>query len=124
MVIGLGYGVVAQRRGPQKGPTEGDPVLALTTAAAPDRPNHDVVLAGAELAVIVDGAGGESGACRHDVPWYARQLATQTMVALVDEPDVTLVEGLARGLHAVSRLHVYTCDLRSSGTPYAAIGIV
>jgi hypothetical protein len=98
-------------------------VFSLATDAAPGRPNEDFVLATTDLVIVVDGAGPGDD-CAHGVPWYARQLAAQTMSALVDDPSLPLANGLARGIHAVARLHVYSCDLSSEKTPHAAVGIL
>jgi hypothetical protein len=98
-------------------------VFSLATDAAPGRPNEDFVLATADLAVVVDG-GGDSGACSHGVPWFARQLGTHTVAALVDEPDLPLAEALGRGIRAVSRMHVYSCDLSSGAAPTATVGLI
>jgi hypothetical protein len=99
-------------------------VFTLATDSAPGRPNEDFVLATTDLAIVVDGAGIPFGGCTHGVAWYSRQLGAHTMAALVAEPDLPLIEGLARGLRAVARLHVHTCDLTSENTPCAAVGIL
>jgi hypothetical protein len=100
-------------------------VFSLATDAAPGRPNEDFALASTDLAILVDGGGDDAGgACAHGVPWYSRQLGAHVMAALADEPGLPLGEGLARGIRAVSRLHVYTCDLSSPGTPSAAVAVV
>jgi hypothetical protein len=98
-------------------------VFSLATDAAPGRGNEDFVLATTDLAVVVDGAG-PGDACSHGVPWFARQLAAQTMAALIAEPDLPLTDGLARGIHAVARLHIYSCNLKSPDIPRAAVGIL
>jgi hypothetical protein len=99
-------------------------VFSLATQAAPGRPNEDFALASTDLVVVIDGDGAPDGDCHHGVPWFSRQLGTQTMAALVDDPEMPLAEGLARGIRAVGRLHVYTCDLASRRTPSAAVGIL
>ncbi|RKN37962.1 integrase [Micromonospora endolithica] len=82
------------------------------------------MIASADLAVVVDGAGIPFGGCHHGVAWYARQLGVRTMAALVASPDVPLVDGLAAGIAAVAALHVDTCDLTNPGTPCAAVGVL
>jgi hypothetical protein len=99
-------------------------VFSLATDAAPGRPNEDFVLAATDIAIVIDGAGIPFGDCTHGVAWYSRQLAAQTMATLVAEPEIPLTEGLARGINAVAKLHVYTCDLDSPTTPCAAVGIL
>lgn len=99
-------------------------MFCLATDAAPGRPNEDFVLATTDTVIVIDGAGIPFGGCLHGVAWYSRQLAAQTMAVLVAEPGIPLTEGLARGIHAVAKLHVYTCDLMSPTTPCAAVGIL
>ncbi|MEU5724678.1 hypothetical protein ABZ783_23015 [Micromonospora sp. NPDC047738] len=99
-------------------------MFSLATDAAPGRPNEDFVIASADLAVVVDGAGIPFGGCHHGVAWYARQLGVRTMAALVASPDVPVVDGLAEGIAAVAALHADTCDLTNPGTPCAAVGIL
>jgi hypothetical protein len=99
-------------------------VFSLATDAAPGRPNEDFVLTSPEIAIVIDGAGIPFGGCTHGVTWYSQQLAAHTMAALVSEPALPLAEGLARGIDAVARLHVATCDLTSPTTPCAAVGVL
>jgi hypothetical protein len=82
------------------------------------------VVASADLAIVVDGAGIPFGGCHHGVAWYARQLASRTLAALATAPDLPLANGLAAAIKAVADLHSDTCDLRNPGTPCAAIGIL
>lgn len=98
-------------------------MFSLATDAAAGRPNEDFVLATTDLAVVVDGAG-PGDACSHGVPWFSRQLAVQIVAALIAEPDMPLAEGLARAVHAVARLHIYSCNLKSPDIPQAAVGIL
>ena len=37
------------------------------------------------IGIVVDGAGIPFGGCTHGVAWYSRQLAVQTMAALLAE---------------------------------------
>jgi hypothetical protein len=99
-------------------------LFAIATDAAPGRPNEDFVVATPGLAVVVDGAGIPFGGCTHGVAWYARQLGTRTLAALVTAPELPLKGGLAAGIEAVADLHRDTCDLTSPGTPCAAVGIL
>jgi hypothetical protein len=99
-------------------------LFALATDAAPGRPNEDFAVASTDLAVVVDGAGVPFGGCHHGVAWYARQLGSQTLAALVASPGQSLIEGLAAGIAAVADLHSDSCDLTSPGTPCAAVGIL
>lgn len=99
-------------------------MFSLATDAAPGRPNEDFVIASADLAVVVDGAGIPFGGCHHGVAWYARQLGVRTAAALAASADIPLAEGLAEGIASVAALHADTCDLTNPGTPCAAIGIL
>jgi hypothetical protein len=98
-------------------------MFSLASQPMPGRPNEDFVIATPDLAIVVDGAGMQEGRCRHSVAWYAQQLATRTVTALIDEPHRTLSEGLAAGIVAVYALHAETCDLVRGG-PCAAVGIL
>jgi len=99
-------------------------VFSLATEPVPGRPTEDFVLASTDVAVVVDGGGGEGGACTHGVPWFARQLGAHLLAALVDEPGLPLAEGLARAIRTVGRMHVYTCDLAAPGAPSAAVAVL
>ena len=99
-------------------------MFAIATDPAPGRPNEDAVAATADLAVVVDGAGIAFGGCTHGVAWYAQQLATQTLAALVATSGLPLSDGLAAGLAATAELHADTCDLTHPGTPCASVGIL
>src|SRR3712207_5751830 len=99
-------------------------MFSITTDGAPGRPNEDAVAASPDIAVVVDGAGVPFGGCIHGVPWYAQQLAGQTLAALVRQPDVSLRDGLGEGIAAVAALHADTCDPTSPNTPCAAVGIL
>jgi hypothetical protein len=99
-------------------------MFTIATDAAPGRPNEDFAVATPTIAVVADGAGIPFGGCHHGVSWYAQQLGTQTLAALLAEPDRPLVEGLTAGISAVAALHADTCDLTDPGTPCAAVGIL
>jgi hypothetical protein len=99
-------------------------VISLATHTTPGRQNEDYALVGPGLVAVVDGAGVGSGGCSHGVPWYAQQLAAQTMAALIGDPSVGLRDALGRGIAGVTGLHANTCDLTSPSTPCAAIGIL
>ncbi len=99
-------------------------MFALATDAAPGRPNEDFVVVSPDLAVVVDGAGIPFGGCHHGVAWYAQQLGSRTLAALVASPGVPLRDGLVAGIAAVADSHRDECDLTNPGTPCAAIGIL
>lgn len=73
---------------------------------------------------VVDGAGVPLAGCSHGVAWYAKHLGAFTAAALAGRPDLSLADGLSRGIEAVANLHVGTCDLDDPNTPCAAIGIL
>src|SRR3954453_10810097 len=99
-------------------------MFSMATDAAPGRPNEDAVVTTPGLAVVVDGAGVPFGGCIHGVAWYSRQLAAQTVAALVSDERRPLTDGLAQGIAAVADLHRSSCDLSSPNTPCAAVGIL
>lgn len=99
-------------------------MFTLATRTAPGRPNEDFALVTADVAIVVDGAGGSDDSCTHPGDWYARQLGGQLLAALADDPRLALAQALGRAVHAVSRLHVYTCDLSSGTIPTATVGML
>ncbi|GAA2517864.1 hypothetical protein [Pilimelia columellifera] len=99
-------------------------MFAIATDGAPGRPNEDFVIATTDLVVVVDGAGIPFGGCSHGVAWYARQLGTRTLAALVTSPEMPLTEGLRQGLADTAAMHADTCDLTNPGTPCAAVGVL
>ncbi len=99
-------------------------MFTIATDAAPGRPNEDFVIATPDTVVIVDGAGIAFGGCHHGIAWYARQLGTQTMAALMADQSIALTDALAEGISSVAGIHGGTCDLTNPGTPCAAVGIL
>lgn len=100
-------------------------MFCLVTVAAHGRTTEDFAVVTPALAVVTDGAAtpGAVG-CSHPAAWFARQLAVLTAAALIDEPELPLPEGLARGIRAAARLHVYSCDVSSADGPSAGIAMV
>lgn len=100
--------------------------IAFETASGTTaRPNEDWVAAAPNVVVVLDGVTAprvsEAG-CRHDVPWFSRQLGKSLLGNLVD--DVPLADSLADAISHVNALHVDTCDLTSPGVPAAAVAIL
>lgn len=93
-----------------------------TSQATPEEPNEDFAAAGANGAVLLDGAGlaGTTTRCVHGVAWYARHLGGAVLAGLPDE-DLDLTSILARAIAETAALHADTCDLDDPGTPSATV---
>ncbi|WAL73719.1 hypothetical protein OU787_20700 [Kitasatospora sp. YST-16] len=53
-----------------------------TAPGHPDRPNEDLVLAGPDTVLVLDGAGlpdGTATGCAHGVPWFVRTLGAELL---------------------------------------------
>ncbi|TWD80617.1 protein phosphatase 2C-like protein [Kribbella amoyensis] len=99
--------------------------------AAPDRQapsvNEDLVLAGPDFVVVLDGAtapaGVESG-CRHDVAWLVAQLGGALVAPLLGRSRASLPDVLAEAIAAVGAEHAGTCDLTNPDSPSSTVAMV
>jgi hypothetical protein len=98
---------------------------------APDRRppavNEDLVLAGPDFVVVLDGAtaprGVDSG-CRHTVAWLVAQLGAQLAVPLLARSTAPLPELLADAIAAVGVGHAGTCDLSNPDSPSSTVAMI
>lgn len=98
-----------------------------TAAGHTGRANEDFVGAVPTAVVLIDGAGGVSGAesvCRHGVAWYASRLGGELLGLLSPDPDQTLPALLAEAIDRVADAHRATCDLASPSSPWATVAIL
>ncbi|TCO44790.1 protein phosphatase 2C domain-containing protein [Actinocrispum wychmicini] len=91
--------------------------------------NEDAVAAGADFAVVLDGATAEpdtDAGCRHGVRWFATQLAGRLAARLsVDESRTrSLADILHDAIEAVGMSHVDTCDLGNPCSPSSTVALV
>jgi hypothetical protein len=89
--------------------------------------NEDLVLAGPDFVVVLDGAtapaGVESG-CRHDVAWLVGQLGGELAVPLLGRSRAPLADILADAISAVCAEHADTCDLTNPDSPSSTVSVV
>lgn len=96
---------------------------------APDRVgvNEDLVIAGPDFVVVLDGAtaptGVESG-CVHSVAWLVGRLGTQLANPLLGRSRAPLAELLAETILAVRAEHEDTCDLANPDSPSSTVAMV
>jgi hypothetical protein len=95
--------------------------------AAGSQHYEDWIATSPEAVVLLDGLSTPDGVptgCRHDTPWYVRQLGTQLLHQLATHHDRTPREALARAIEAVVHRHGGTCDLSHPGTPSATVALL
>ncbi|WP_433012920.1 protein phosphatase 2C domain-containing protein [Kribbella sp. CA-294648] len=96
---------------------------------APDRVgvNEDLVIAGPDFVVVLDGAtapaGVESG-CVHSVVWLVARLGTQLAIPLLGGSRAPLGDLLADAILAVRAEHEDTCDLANPDSPSSTVAVV
>ncbi|NUR93622.1 MAG: hypothetical protein HOV67_00030 [Kribbellaceae bacterium] len=106
-------------------------IRALSEAAPDRRPpavNEDLILTGADFAVVLDGASAprvpvDSG-CRHTVAWLVMQLATRLVPPLISRSSAPLPEVLADAIAAVRDSHAGTCDVSNPDSPSSTVAMV
>ncbi len=97
--------------------------VSYATEPAPGGRNEDQVVAGAEWAVVLDGAtqpAGLDGGCSHGVGWLVRALAGALAVRLTAERGEQLSEVLAAAIGQVRGEHG-GCDLTDPDSPSATV---
>ena len=100
-------------------------VAMATDAGHPGRANEDFAGAVPCGMVLVDGAGGITGAhevCRHGIAWYATRLGGALLGALAEERSLRDV--LAEGIERVTDQHRDTCDVTHPISPFAAVAML
>ncbi|TDU89839.1 protein phosphatase 2C-like protein [Kribbella voronezhensis] len=98
---------------------------------APDRwppsVNEDLVLAGPDFVVVLDGATAppelDSG-CRHDVAWLVERLGGQLVLPLLARSTAPLADLLADAIAAVCAEHADTCDLTNPDSPSTTVSML
>nr|WP_030502594.1 hypothetical protein [Micromonospora purpureochromogenes] len=100
-------------------------VVMATDAGHPGRANEDFAGAVPGGLVLVDGAGGITGAdevCHHGIAWYATRLGGALLGALAEERSLRDV--LAEGIERVTDAHRVTCDVTHPISPFAAVAML
>lgn len=101
------------------------PFRLATDPAHTDRVNEDFAAVGADVAVLLDGAGTPAGfesGCVHGVAWYTRRLGGLLLAEAT--PDRTLADALASAIDTAAALHGPACDLADPNTPSATVAAV
>lgn len=97
-------------------------VVTATRAGSADRENEDWVDTSGDVVVVLDGVSAPGGSpCAHGPAWYVRRLGP-ALLATAADPAVPLRTALTRSIEQVNALHD-DCNLRSPGTPAAAVGL-
>jgi len=95
--------------------------------AAGSQRSEDWIAASPDAVVLLDGLSTPDEVptgCRHDTPWYVRQLGTQLLYQLVTHHVRTLREALAAAIASVAHSHAGTCELSHPGTPCATVALL
>jgi hypothetical protein len=98
---------------------------------APDRlpssVNEDLVLAGPDFVIVLDGATAppqlDSG-CRHDVAWLVERLGGRLVLPMLARSTAPLADLLADAIAAVCAEHVGTCDLTNPDSPSTTVSML
>ncbi|MGE5134651.1 MAG: protein phosphatase 2C domain-containing protein [Gemmatimonadota bacterium] len=101
--------------------------ITHATASAPGLANEDYACAGADWAVVLDGATAPAGVdsgCVHDVVWLVRRLAAAIATRLLLAGESTLPDLLAAAIEDTARAHTDTCDLGTPDSPSSTVSIV
>lgn len=101
--------------------------IRFTTAGAPGQVNEDYACAGADWALVLDGAtavpGVDSG-CVHGVRWLVRRLAAAVSARLIVPDGPALTDVLAAAIEEVCAAHASTCDLHNPDSPSATVAVL
>jgi len=105
--------------------------MQITYATEPgdDHPNEDLVLAGPEFIIVLDGATAPAGipsGCIHDVRWLVCHLGSRlaSQLTLDDTADSMLAEHLANSIRWVNAQHAHTCDLDNPASPSSTVALL
>jgi len=101
--------------------------ISHATASAPGRLNEDYVAAGADWAIVLDGATAPTGVntgCIHTVRWLVKHLASAVSSRLFLSDEATLSDLLAESITETCNAHSDTCDLTNPDSPSSTISIV
>jgi hypothetical protein len=101
--------------------------ITHASASAPGMDNEDYTAAGADWAIVLDGAtkhpNVDSG-CIHNVIWLVRHLAATVTSRLVLADNSSLADVLAAAIKDTASAHADTCDLANPDSPSSTISII
>lgn len=101
--------------------------ITFATEATPGQVNEDFVVAGADWAVVLDGATqrpGMDGGCVHGPAWLVRRLGGRLARALAGQSPEPLAEILAAAIRTTAQDHAGTCDLADPDSPSATVAML
>jgi hypothetical protein len=101
--------------------------VRFATSAAPGRPNEDLVLAGNDFLIVLDGVTSPPDVltgCVHDPVWLVRTLGAALTQRLTAPGAPHLVSLLADAISAVRAAHGGTCDLSHPESPSSTVVLV
>ncbi|MGH3567808.1 MAG: protein phosphatase 2C domain-containing protein [Pseudonocardia sp.] len=100
--------------------------VTYASAPTPGQPNEDYVVAGADWAVVLDGATpptGVASGCIHGVRWLVRSLAAVLVDRLI-MTDTSLPDALAAAIEATRDRHASTCDVHNPSSPSSTVAVL
>jgi hypothetical protein len=101
--------------------------VRFATSAAPGRPNEDLVLAGNDFLIVLDGVTSPPQVptgCVHDPVWLVRTLGAALTQRLTVPGTPQLTNVLADAISAVRAAHDGTCDLSHPESPSSTVVLV
>jgi hypothetical protein len=101
--------------------------ITFATEATPGRVNEDFVAAGADWALVLDGATPRAdvdGGCAHGPAWLVRRLGGRLAQLLAEETGAPLRDVLAEAIGATAERHAGTCDLGNPDSPSATVAML
>ncbi|MDW5329546.1 protein phosphatase 2C domain-containing protein [Plantactinospora sp. KLBMP9567] len=103
--------------------------VVFASSPGPGGTNEDALVAGADFAVVIDGATAEPDTdpgCVHGVRWFAVSVASELGRLLTGDAAraLPLADVLHRALDAVGRSHAHTCDLTNPCSPSGTVAMV
>ncbi|MFI5470913.1 integrase [Streptomyces cacaoi] len=95
-------------------------VALASLSAEPGRQNEDFAAAALGAAVLLDGAGADTG-CTHGMAWFSSRLGGLLLATVTVHPVRSLAGCLADSIRAVRSLHEDSCDLTYRASPTSTV---
>jgi hypothetical protein len=103
-------------------------LVTFASEVSPDHEvNEDLVIAGEDFVVVLDGASHAPGVqtgCIHDVSWLVRQLGSKLADQLLNRSNSSLPDVLAAAIARVRDEHAETCDLDNPDSPSSTVAML
>lgn len=100
--------------------------VSYACVGAPDVVNEDLVVAGPDFAVVLDGstAVGPNTGCVHGVAWLVSRLGAALAERMLDRRTDPLPDLLSESIAQVAAEHGGTCDLTNPDSPSSTVAIL